>query len=72
MHTFKLHIPHDVYLLKCRLYVAFNPVIGGLTILIWRIFPKTMEILVNLLKSIQVQVKVSVKLDDLDLTENQI
>ena len=31
-----------------------------------------MEILVNLLKSIQVQVKVSVKLDDLDLTENQI
>ena len=31
-----------------------------------------MEILVNLLKSLQVQVKVSVKLDDLDLTENQI
>ena len=31
-----------------------------------------MEILVNLLKSLQVQVKVSVKLDDLDLTENLI
>ena len=31
-----------------------------------------MEILVNLLKSLQVQVKVSVKLDERDLTDIQI